>query len=382
MLPPRPGGALVWAHCPDPARVPVITSLADRLAADGEKVTMLVTAPVLAGGVTAGSAAILQPAPPDFLLPVQAFLAHWQPDVMVWTNGGFRPILLAEAFAQPGLAARILIDATASHIGTSEQIWLPGVNRALLRDFDRVLAVNDVAMQRLRRLGVDPQRVELTGALDRIPVVLPCNERERRDLAQTLGSRPVWLAAGVVPDEIAAVIEAHRMASRSAHRLLLILVTASPDMTAGVVEMLREANLSVALRSDDQEPDESIQVFVADNLAEMGLWYRLAPIAFIGGTLRAEGSNRHPYEAATLGSAVLHGTYTGTNATDYQRLARAGASRTVRTGAELGQAVEALLSPEKAAAMAHAAWDVTTSGADVGNRVIELIRQSLDGQDL
>jgi 3-deoxy-D-manno-octulosonic-acid transferase len=378
VLPSRPAGPLVWAHSPDPDGIAALSALADRLAADGDRVHMLVTAPGLAGNATVGQRTIVQPAPPDLRLPVQAFLSHWQPDILLWSQGDFSPVLLSEAARHPSLTARFLIDAAAAHAGLSGGLWIPGASRTLARQFERVLAIDGDAAQRLRRAGVDPALIEISGALGTMIGVLPCNERERRELAQTFGSRPVWLAAGVLPEELADIILAHKVASRSAHRLLLILVPKSAEDSPRFAEGLLEANMSVVLRADDVDPDESTQAYIADGSAEMGLWYRLSPITFIGGTLRPCPASRHPFEAAALGSAVLHGPETGTHAVSYQRLARAGASRVVRTGTDLGQAVEALLSPDKSAAMAHAAWDVTTAGADVGNRVIELIRDALD----
>jgi 3-deoxy-D-manno-octulosonic-acid transferase len=376
--PPRPAGPLVWVHCPDAGRIGAFVSLAERLAAEGDRLHLLITSPDIPANTPTGPRTILQQAPADLRLPVQAFLSHWQPDILLWSQGHFNPVLLTETADYRSLSARLLVDATAMLTGLAGGTRLPGATRELVQQFDRVLAVDGDAAQRLRRAGTDPDRIEVTGALGTMVGVLPCNERERRDLAQTMGSRPVWLAAGVTPEEMPDIIQAHKVASRSAHRLLLVLVPRMSEDTARLAQDLRDANISVVLRAEDADPDESAQAYLADGASEMGLWYRLAPISFIGGTLRPGASSYHPFEAAALGSAVLHGPETGAHAASYLRLARAGASRTVRTGTDLGQAVEALLSPDKAAAMAHAAWEVTTAGADVGNRVIDLIREYLD----
>lgn len=177
--------------------------------------------------------------------------------------------------------------------------------------------------------------------------------------------------------ELEQVSAAHRQASRRAHRLLLILVPALASDAPEMAMRLRDDGFVVACRSEGDEPDEATQIYLADGTAEMGLWYRLAPFSFMGGTLEGAGG-RHPFEPAGLGSAVLHGPNTAGHAPFYQRLASAGASRAVRSAADLGNAVEVLLAPDKAAAMAHAAWDVTSSGAEVTNRVVELIRARLD----
>lgn len=177
--------------------------------------------------------------------------------------------------------------------------------------------------------------------------------------------------------ELEQISAAQRQASRRAHRLLLLLIPAVPAEAAEMAQRLRDDGFVVSCRSDGAEPDEATQIYLADSAAEMGLWYRLAPFTFMGGTLEGLGG-RHPFEPAALGSAVLHGPVTAGHAPAYQRLASAGASRAVRSAADLGNAVEVLLAPDKAAAMAHAAWDVTSSGAGVTNRVVDLIRAHLD----
>lgn len=377
--PPRPPGALVWVHCPEAARIGAMIALSDRMAADGgERLSFLLTspglAPAAAPGIVGTAQVLMQPAPPEQRGALRAFLRHWAPDLLLWMHGDLRPVTLIEA-DRAGVP-RMMIDADASAIAARPGAWLPGLTRALLGPFETVLANDEEAAARLRRLRVPEERIEVAGALDAGTLALPCNERERRDLAQTLGTRPVWLAVEPPLAEVEALAAAHRQASRRAHRLLLILVPADPAQGAAAAEQLRAAGFVTALRSEGAEPEEATQVYVADSVNEMGLWYRLAPVSYLGGTL-AGGAGRNPFEAAALGSAVLHGPMTEPHGGSYARLERAGASCPVRGAADLGAAVETLLAPDRAAAVAHAAWDVTSSGAEVTNRVMELIRSRL-----
>lgn len=370
----RPAGPLIWAHCPDPDLLGVMGGLADRLASDGDRLHMLITSTDIPANAPMGTRTILMPAPQDMTGPVQLALDHWRPDLILWMQGDLRPVLLSGAHNIP----RLLIDADAARIGLIGGGWLPGLMRSVLGGFDHALAVDQDAAQRLRKAGMAAARIEVTGRLEAQGIVLPCNERERRDLAQTLGSRPVWLAAEVTAAELPAVIAAHRQASRTAHRLLLIVLPCAGEDLQGFATALTEAGFTIALRTEGAEPDTATQVYLVDNAAEIGLWYRLAPVTFMGSTMEGQPGGRHPFEAAALGSAVLHGPETTSHAKAYLRLSRAGATRAVRSGNDLGQAVEMLLAPDKAAAMAHAAWDVTTTGAEVSNRVIDLIRERLD----
>ena len=374
--PARPPGALVWVHSPDPARYGVVTALAEALDAGHGGPHLLVTMPDAASLPAPTFPGVTQVAcPAEMQHRIRAFLGHWQPNLLIWLGGAFRPVLLS-ATDVPRIP-RILADAGLMPLVPDTGRWIPGAAATLLNRFDLALAVNAEAAQRLRRGGLPDARIEVTGPLTTMPTVLTCNERDRRDMTQIIGPRPLWLAAEVVPEELDAVIEAHRLASRRAHRLLLVLVPRDPDMAAGFAGSLRDAGLTIACRADGEDPQEATNVYLADQPAEMGLWLRLAPIAFLGGTLHGDGG-RHPFEAAALGAVVIHGPLTAPQADGYLRLSRAGASRAVRNGQDLGLAVEAMLQPDRTAMMAHAAWDTITSGAEVCNRLAQLVRDALD----
>ena len=144
-----------------------------------------------------------------------------------------------------------------------------------------------------------------------------------------------------------------------------------------MAKALAEADLRVAERADGEEPEDGTQVYLADGTGEMGLWLRLAPLVLLGGTLPDGPGGRNPCEAAALGSALLHGPVTAPHAEAWARLDTAGAARVVLNGAELGRAVEALLAPDRVALMAHAGWDVATRGAEVSNRIADLIHEAV-----
>lgn len=379
---PRPAGPLVWVHAPDAARIGPLMALADSMAGEGEGFHLLLTSPDVARTTPSAQRATLLPAPPDQAGAVTAFLDQWQPDMLLWSGGHFRPLLLSAAMERIAPGRRILIDARAAALATEGLGWLPGAARALAGGFDRALACDATAARRLHRLGLPPDRVEITGPLGNLPPVLACNDRERRDLVQTLGGRPVWLAAGFTAAELHHLVAAQRAAIRGAHRLLLVALPRDAADLPAAAAAFRAAGFALALRAEGEDPAETAQILLADSMGELGLWYRIAPVTFAGATLPGSGGNsRPPFEVTTLGSALIHGPETQPHGPAYQRLARAGAARLVRDGAGLGQTVEALLAPDRAAAMAHAAWEVTTDGVEVANRLSELIRAGLDTVD-
>jgi 3-deoxy-D-manno-octulosonic-acid transferase len=368
--PPRPEGPLLWIHADGAERVPPLVALAERMAGEGFGTLLTLPRSVEAPAVT--GRIVVRPAPVDRPGPVDAFLKHWGPDLLLWAGGGLRPALIARA-----RMPRLLVDgAPEPQLLECGARW-PGLARAVVPLFDHALVRGDAAAERLNRSGLPEERLEIAGPLEVPAPVLPCNERERRDLAQTIGARPVWLAADLPLSELPAVVAAHRIASRSAHRLLLILAPRHPDEVPAIARALGEAGLRVAERAEGAEPEDSTQVYLADGTGEMGLWLRLAPLALLGGTLPGGSGGRNPNEAAALGLGLLHGPVVAPHAEAWGRLDAAGASRVVLNGAELGRAVDALLAPDRVAAMAHAGWDVATRGAEVTNRITDLIHEAV-----
>ena len=206
---------------------------------------------------------------------------------------------------------------------------------------------------------------------------LPCDDEERNALAKAIGTRPVWLAVGTKLEEWFDLCRAHQEASRRAHRLLLIVVPANIEDAEQLAEYMRMDEFQVALRSEEMDPAEITQIYIVDTDEEIGLWYRISPISYLGGTLYGGGC-RDPFEATALGSVTLYGPQIAPYQKHAARLNAAGASQLIWSSDDLGEIVESLLSPDVAAEIAHAAWDVTSRGADVTNRVAAYIRSRLD----
>ena len=113
----------------------------------------------------------------------------------------------------------------------------------------------------------------------------------------------------------------------------------------------------------------------------MGLWYRIASVSFVGGSLVDVGGH-NPFEPALLGSAILHGPHVRNFIDGYRRLAQADAAVLVRSEAELAEALVATMAPDRAAEMAAAAWEAVSEGAEVTDAVLAAIGDALDARAL
>ena len=112
----------------------------------------------------------------------------------------------------------------------------------------------------------------------------------------------------------------------------------------------------------------------------MGLWYRLAPVCFMGGTLLPGpgAAPRHPFEPAALGSAIIHGPLTEAHSAEWTQLDGASAARMVADPAGLSRAVADLSAADQAAMLAGNAWAVSTGGAAVLRRIADTVIDAME----
>lgn len=379
----RQTGALLWVHAAEPENLLAIVDLSQRISAALFDLNVLITLPDHKSFTRAEENWIpherlqLEHLPSEHPEAIKAFWVNWQPDVVLWTYGNLRPNIIEHVHRQNCPIA--LIDGETSGFDGRRDRWLPDLSRQLLDPFRALIVRSADALKRLENLGLRTGRIDVSPPLQAGGQALPCRDSDLTELSQLLGGRPVWLATNVQEQEIEAILSAHRQAARLSHRLLLILHPAHPSLAAEFEAAISQEAMRVCNWSEGEELDDVTQVLLATDHGDLGLFYRVAPVTFMGGSLVQGQSGRNPFEAAALGSAVLYGPHVSRYMPFYSRLAKAGAARIVKDDETLGAAVSRLIAPDQAAAMAHAGWDVVSQGASLTDRVIELVHEALDG---
>lgn len=357
----REPGSLIWFHAPDSAAAQACDGLWDAMRKPAVPLRRLVT-----GAET--------PLPPDTPLAATQFFDHWQPTLVILASPVLPAAFVTEAHRRDIPIFLVDTGGTPSVAGGG---WYPGLVRALLQRITRILAQDEARAALFRRKGARAATVAVTGRVEQSATPLPCTEAEREAIAQGLHARLVWLAVSVPPEEEASILEAHAAALRLSHRLLLVLVPSDPAQGAAVAAAAEARGLTTALRTREEYPGDEDQVYVADTEGELGMWYRLAQICFLGGSFSGTGPLRHPLEPAALGSAIVHGPRTEPHQEILARLDAAQAARMVPDADALCDTIGTLRAPDRVAMMAHNAWVVASSGADVTERVADLIVAAL-----
>lgn len=338
----RPQGRLVWLHAASVGEaistLPLMNAL---LARDAGLNLLLTTGTVSSARVLAQqlpARVTHQYVPADRTPWVRRFLAHWKPDMAIWIESELWPNLICETSARGVPMA--LINGRMSARSCRRWRFAPVTIRRLLSSFRVVLAHDERSAGFFRSLGA-PYAVCL-GDLKQAAEPLPVDEAELQRLQTAIGRRPVWIAASTHTGEEEAAGEIHGRLKAEFPSLLTIIAPRHPERSVRIAADFSDKGWRVTRRSKDELPSSGTDIYLADTMGEMGLIYRLAKIAFVGGSLVPRGG-QNPLEPARLGCAILHGPHTDNFTAIYAALDAAGAARQIADAALLADAVAALL---------------------------------------
>ena len=201
-------------------------------------------------------------------------------------------------------------------------------------------AVPALGAARFRALGTP--RVEVCGNLKFDAPPPAADPAELNHLSRAIGKRPVLLAASTHEGEEELVLEAHGMLASKIPDLLTIIAPRHPERGDEVADLAEARGLAVRQRGLDEDPDAGTGIYVADTIGEMGLFYRLAQVVFMGGSL-VEHGGQNPIEPAKLGSVVLHGPHVWNFDAIYQQLDADQGAAEVADALGIARAAYALL---------------------------------------
>jgi 3-deoxy-D-manno-octulosonic-acid transferase len=367
----RPKGHLIWVHGASIGETLSLLPIVERLTQRG--LAVLVTsgtrtsASLIARRLPPG--AVHQFMPVDVPRYMRRFLNHWRPDLA----------LIAESEIWPNTVMALderhipLVLVNGRMSDRSFQRWqrFPAIIRSLLERFALCLAQSQDDAARLARLGAP--RVTVTGNLKFDASPPPADPRVVAHLSGLVAGRPVWLAASTHAGEESAIVAVHRALAKRHPHLLTIIAPRHPHRGPEIAAIAAQAGLRASRRSEGIHPDRATDVYVADTVGEMGLFYRLSSIVVMGGSLVAHGG-QNPIEPAKLGAAILHGPHVHNFEDVYAAIDQARGALMVKDSTALARAVSELLNnPALTRDMARAAGEAVQALGGAVERTMQSI---------
>lgn len=343
----RPDGKLIWIHAASvgesQSMLAVVNALLERTDAHILVTTGTVTSAQMME-MRLPSRALHQYYPVDHPQWVRAFLDHWRPNLALWTESELWPAMLQEVKMR-GVPA-ILVNARLSDRSFKRWKILKADAKQLLGTFDLVITQTDEDAKRYRELGA--RDVVTGGNLKYSAAPLPADERDLKLIQQTITDRPLWLYASTHDGEEALACRLHKNLKQKnpeLSSLLTVIVPRHPARGESIRALCEQAGLTARLRGENHDlPQAGDDIYIADTLGELGLFYRLAPVACIGRSFSNDGGGGHnPLEAAQLGCAVISGPRVQNLAAIYDDMVRAGAALIVKDEIDFTARLEKLL---------------------------------------
>jgi len=211
----------------------------------------------------------------------------------------------------------MLANARLSKKSLNKYLKFPKISNELFSDISKVTAQYQSDQDNFLELGVHPEKIELVGSIKFDIEISKQLKQQQADLRKQWlektnstdnepKARPVWIAASIHPEEFELVLETHQLLLEKVPELLLIAVPRHPEKFEQLKSDSKKHNLTFVSRSDNQAPDENVQVVVGDTMGEMTLFCGLSDISFVGGSLIERGGH-NPLEPIACGAPVLMG---------------------------------------------------------------------------
>ncbi len=336
----RTGKRLAWFHAVGVGELLAVSGLTRSLGEEFPDLQVLLTSisRTSADAVTANLPAHCchQYLPLDCFRCIRTFLDHWRPDLAVWVERDIWPAMIFETDRR-GIPL-VMINGRMDVASFSAKARIRGVYSDLYRRFQFVGAQDRGSAEHYHALGVDRERIWVSGSLKAGAAPLADRPEYRALLERTLSHRNIWLAASTHAADEATVAEAHRYILQSDPSSLLVVAPRDPGRARNVEAFMQSRGLICERLKEGVPPSDDCQVAIIDKIGRLGTWYRISKVGFIGGSM-SNGGGHNPYEPARLGCAVVHGPSVRNFEGDYEIFHSHRAARKISDGKELADAV-------------------------------------------
>ncbi len=321
----RPQGKLVWVHAASVGEAQSALILIKTLLELSPQIHILITT----GTVTSAklmaqklpARAFHQFYPLDHPQWVSTFIDYWKPDIVLWMESELWPNML-NLIEERNIPAAI-INGKMSEKSFSLWCFTRPMAHKILSAFPLILTQTEEDAERYIKLGA--KKAVSTGNLKYSAEPLEYDPKSLEELKQATNNRKLWLFSSTHQGEEEMACRVHRIVKKQIPNLLTIIVPRHPERRDEIISACAKYNdLNICSRSRNTAkakgkgsssdpkkynlPKDNDDIYVADTLGELGIFYRLSPLACIGRSFSNDGGGGHnPLEAAQLGCAVLHG---------------------------------------------------------------------------
>ena len=371
----RPQGRLIWLHGASVGESISMLPLINRLLELYPDIHIMVTT-----GTTTSAEVMAKRLPERAFhqyLPIDnptfavRFLRHWQPTIALWFESEFWPAMLS--MIKRKNIPLILINGRISNKSFKRWQQFDYIIKEIMDCFTACLGQSEEDAYRLRILGA--KDAMCLGNIKYAGLPIPVDAQKKKEMLEQINGRPVWLASSTHNDEEFKIARFLTDLKSKHPSLLTIIAPRHPNRGVEIRDKIeKDYQLKTALRSANEPITPQTDVYIADTIGEMGLWYEISPIVFVGGSLIPHGGQNF-MEPSRCRDAVIVGPHMHNFTDAMNRAKHADGIIQVNDIIELTEMVDQLLSnKELLEAKRSLAYNWATSEAKVLDGIVEKIQ--------
>ncbi|WP_269913930.1 3-deoxy-D-manno-octulosonic acid transferase [Acinetobacter sp. HY1485] len=242
--------------------------------------------------------------PVDQKKKIKAFVRLYQPKILLLMETELWANLLANV-----PTPKLLLNARLSEKSANGYAKIKSLTRPMLHSLDWIATQDQATFERFKQLGKNPKQMSIVGNI-KFDIHAPqsfLDEAERLKTLWQLQHRKIIVFASTHAPEEQQLLVTLKSALMQDPNLLCIVVPRHPERFDAVFEIAQQLELKTHRRSLKQEITTDTQVYLADSMGELWLWYALAHVAFVGGSLNTPGGGHNILEPISLGVPTIVG---------------------------------------------------------------------------
>ena len=245
-------------------------------------------------------------APLDFPIIVKKFIKHWRPVALLTMENEIFPNRIA-LLKKAGCKV-VWVNARISEKSTN--FWNRNLNlkNEVIQNIDHVFAQDKLAYQRFRRLGLSSSKLTQTENLKKFRNLPKVERKHTIEINKSFAYENTICIASSHPGEEILILDAFKLALQENSNLKMIMVPRHPKRMQEIINLIKEYDFKYSVRSKNEFPSINDQIYLADTIGELPLWYSSCSTTFVAGSLLPIGGHT-PFEPAFYSSTIIHGRH-------------------------------------------------------------------------
>ncbi len=281
---------------------------------------------------------IHQFSPVDNHYAVSRFLKHWNPKIALFSELDIWPHRIMELKKRK--KPILLINSRMNETKKKSRKMLGRIFSEPLKAFDQIYLQDEKSKAHFLELGVEEKKIKVCGPIKSAGTIFPNTSVIEKKIRSNMQNKIFWTAASLHESEENEILEAYKLAKRKLPNLVLVIIPRSIELSKTTMRKSMKYSGFVKHRHKKSDmPNKNTEIFVVGRIGELGLWYKLSFVSFIGNSLNYKKikTGKNPFEALQAKTVVIHGPKM--LEPGYEKLSELGIADTVNDRFDIYQAL-------------------------------------------